>query len=75
MSTQPNLSDDITVADSKHRHTHEPETVPIEVVDPSSTIDPQTGAVIEKKDKTERLFVARLDAILLVYCCVSQVLK
>lgn len=52
---------------------HEPETVAI--IDPSASIDPQTGAIIEKKSKTERLFVARLDAILLVYCCISQVLK
>ncbi|WVF65973.1 hypothetical protein IAT40_000711 [Kwoniella sp. CBS 6097] len=45
------------------------------VIDPSAHIDPQTGAVIEKKSKRERLFVARLDAILLVYCCISQVIK
>nr|XP_019048799.1 hypothetical protein I302_02574 [Kwoniella bestiolae CBS 10118]OCF27729.1 hypothetical protein I302_02574 [Kwoniella bestiolae CBS 10118] len=42
------------------------------VIDPSAHIDPQTGAIIEKKTKKERLFVARLDAILLVYCCISQ---
>ncbi|OCF36344.1 hypothetical protein I316_02219 [Kwoniella heveanensis BCC8398] len=45
------------------------------VIDPSAHIDPQTGAIIEKKSKRERLFVARLDAILLVYCCISQVIK
>ncbi|KAK6905288.1 hypothetical protein I203_106110 [Kwoniella mangroviensis CBS 8507] len=45
------------------------------VVDPSAHIDPQTGAVIEKKTKKERLFVARLDAVLLVYCCISQTIK
>lgn len=44
-------------------------------VDPSASIDPQTGAVIAKKTPEERWFVARLDAILLIYTCVSQVLK
>ncbi|WRT63778.1 uncharacterized protein IL334_000703 [Kwoniella shivajii] len=51
----------------------EPEDIAI--IDPSAHIDPQTGAVIEKKTKAERLFVLRLDAILLVYVCISQVVK
>ncbi|WVR03557.1 hypothetical protein IAU60_000549 [Kwoniella sp. DSM 27419] len=45
------------------------------VIDPSAHVDPSTGAVIEKKTKRERLFVARLDAVLLVFCCISQVIK
>lgn len=44
-------------------------------IDPSAEIDLQTGAIITKKTSEERRFVARLDAILLVYTCVSQVLK
>lgn len=44
-------------------------------VDPSSTIDPQTGAVIAAKTREERKFVLRLDLILLVYSCGSQILK
>ncbi|ORX34841.1 major facilitator superfamily domain-containing protein [Kockovaella imperatae] len=44
-------------------------------VDPSGRIDPQSGVAVEKKSKAERLFVARLDAILLVYGCISQVIK
>ncbi|WWC85869.1 uncharacterized protein L201_000736 [Kwoniella dendrophila CBS 6074] len=55
---------------------HSPqETEAIAVIDPSAHIDPQTGAVIEKKTKRERLFVAKLDAILLVFVCLSQVIK
>jgi hypothetical protein len=42
---------------------------------PGGTIDAQTGAVIEKKSKEERWFVARLDAVLLLYGCISQVIK
>lgn len=45
------------------------------IPDPSASTDPQTGALIEKKSKEERWFVARLDAILLVYGCISQVIK
>lgn len=73
MSTKATDPDVIVPAAPKYHLADEPETVPI--IDPSATIDPQTGAIIEKKTKTERLFVARLDAVLLVYCCVSQVLK
>jgi hypothetical protein len=51
------------------------EAVAVAVVDPSARVDPQTGAVIESKSREERLFVMRLDAVLLVYSCVSQVLK
>ncbi|ORY29825.1 major facilitator superfamily domain-containing protein [Naematelia encephala] len=41
-----------------------------------ATVDPQTGAVIEeRKSKAERFFVARLDIFLLIYCCLSQVIK
>ncbi|WWD22558.1 hypothetical protein CI109_107051 [Kwoniella shandongensis] len=47
----------------------------VAVIDPSMYVDPQTGAVIEKKTKSERWFVARLDAILLVFVCISQVVK
>jgi hypothetical protein len=42
---------------------------------PGSTTDAQTGAVIEKKSKEERWFVARLDGVLLLYGCISQVIK
>jgi hypothetical protein len=45
------------------------------VPDPSASTDPQTGALIEKKTKEEKWFVARLDAFLLFYGCVSQVIK
>ena len=44
-------------------------------VDPSANVDPNSGVVVEKKSKKERLFVARLDAILLLYGCISQVIK
>lgn len=42
---------------------------------PGATIDPQTGAVIAKKTAEERWYVFRLDMILLIYACGSQVLK
>jgi nicotinate-nucleotide pyrophosphorylase len=42
---------------------------------PGATTDAQTGAVIEKKSKEERWFVARLDGVLLLYGCISQVIK
>nr|XP_018266752.1 uncharacterized protein I303_00728 [Kwoniella dejecticola CBS 10117]OBR88910.1 hypothetical protein I303_00728 [Kwoniella dejecticola CBS 10117] len=45
------------------------------VIDPTAHVDLHTGAVIEKKSKKERLFIARLDAILLVYLMISQVIK
>jgi hypothetical protein len=73
MSAQPYLPSTMIGGAAKGHAVEEPMIVA--VVDPSASIDPQTGAVIEKKTKTERLFVARLDAVLLVYCCVSQVLK
>ena len=38
-------------------------------------VDDNSGAVIEKKTRAERVFVLRLDLILLFYCCVSQVMK
>ena len=38
-------------------------------------VDDNSGAVIEKKTRAERLFVLRLDLILLFYCCVSQIMK
>ena len=44
-------------------------------VDPTGRVDPQSGQTVEKKSKAERLFVARLDAILLLYGCISQVIK
>ncbi|ODN96234.1 hypothetical protein I350_08233 [Cryptococcus amylolentus CBS 6273] len=44
-------------------------------IDPTAHLDPHTGAVVEKKTKEERWLVARLDAILLVYLCISQVIK
>ncbi|WVQ80950.1 hypothetical protein IAT38_003057 [Cryptococcus sp. DSM 104549] len=47
----------------------------VAVVDPSAHIDPQTGAVIESKSKRERWFVFRLDMILLLYVCISQIVK
>lgn len=47
----------------------------VAIIDPSASLDMQTGAVIGKKTAEERRFVARLDAILLVYTCISQVLK
>ena len=56
-----------------HGHTEEP--LKTAAIDPSATVDLQTGAVIGKKSAAERRFVARLDAVLLVYTCVSQVLK
>ncbi|WWD20560.1 hypothetical protein CI109_105036 [Kwoniella shandongensis] len=42
---------------------------------PDKNVDPQSGAVIEKKSRAERLFILRLDLILLIYICVSQVMK
>jgi hypothetical protein len=42
---------------------------------PGATIDPQTGAVIAQKTQEERRYVFRLDMILLVYACGSQILK
>ena len=42
---------------------------------PGATIDPQTSAVIAEKTKEERWFVFRLDMILLIYACGSQILK
>jgi hypothetical protein len=42
---------------------------------PGATTDAQTGAVIDKKSKEERWFVARLDGVLLLYGCISQVIK
>ncbi|WRT70604.1 uncharacterized protein IL334_007602 [Kwoniella shivajii] len=38
-------------------------------------VDPLSGAAIEAKNKAEKLFVARLDLILLVYICISQIIK
>ena len=42
---------------------------------PGATLDAQTGAIIDKKSKEERWFVARLDGVLLLYGCISQVIK
>jgi hypothetical protein len=42
---------------------------------PGAITDAQTGAVIDKKSKEERWFVARLDGVLLLYGCISQVIK
>jgi len=42
---------------------------------PGVTTDSQTGAIIAKKSQEERWFVARLDGVLLLYGCVSQVIK
>jgi hypothetical protein len=42
---------------------------------PGATTDAQTGAVIEKKSQEERWFVARLDGVLLLYGCISQIIK
>lgn len=49
----------------------------VAVFDPTASayVDPQTGALIEEKSKAERWFVARLDAVLLVFVCISQVIK
>lgn len=49
----------------------------IAVIDPTASVyvDPQTGALIEEKSKAERWFVARLDAVLLLFVCISQVIK
>ncbi|WVO23389.1 uncharacterized protein IAS62_004741 [Cryptococcus decagattii] len=49
----------------------------VAVIDPTASayVDPQTGALIEEKSKAERWFVARLDAVLLVFVCISQVIK
>ncbi|OCF78525.1 hypothetical protein I204_00465 [Kwoniella mangroviensis CBS 8886] len=38
-------------------------------------VDVISGAQVQSKSKAERLFVARLDFILLVYVCVSQIIK
>ncbi|GFZ51950.1 hypothetical protein JCM24511_09720 [Saitozyma sp. JCM 24511] len=56
-------------------HDEDPDTLKPSAVDPSASIDPHTGAVIGKKSAAERKFVSRLDAVLLVYTCISQVLK
>jgi hypothetical protein len=56
-------------------HDDDPDTLKPSAVDPSASIDPHTGAVIGKKSAAERKFVSRLDAVLLVYTCISQVLK
>ncbi|WWC66633.1 uncharacterized protein I206_100536 [Kwoniella pini CBS 10737] len=45
------------------------------VIDPTAHVDLHTGAVVEKKSKRERLFIARLDSILLVYLMISQIIK
>ena len=42
---------------------------------PGATLDAQTGAIIDKKSTEERWFVARLDGVLLLYGCISQVIK
>lgn len=42
---------------------------------PGATTDAQTGAVIHEKSNEERWFVARLDGVLLLYGCISQVIK
>ena len=42
----------------------------------TSNVDVQTGAVVdEKKTKKERYYVARLDAVLLIYCCLASIIK
>lgn len=69
----PNIPSTMIGASPKGYDPHQPEAVAI--TDPTATIDPQTGATIPKKSAEERWFVARLDAILLIYTCVSQVLK
>ncbi len=54
------------------------QTSPLEdgtIVDPNARVDLTTGAVFGKKSKAERLFVARLDFILLPFLCISQVIK
>lgn len=54
------------------------QTSPLEdgtIVDPNAQVDLTTGAVFGKKSKAERLFVARLDFILLPYLCISQIIK
>ncbi|KAK4688214.1 MFS transporter, ACS family, pantothenate transporter, partial [Tremellales sp. Uapishka_1] len=58
---------------AKGRAAEDPEDIAI--IDPSASIDPQTGYVIEKKSKEERKFVARLDVFLLIFVCISQVIK
>lgn len=57
------------------RHASKADPEAVAVIDPTASVDPQTGAVIEKKSMEERKFVARLDAILLLYGCISQVIK
>lgn len=69
----PNIPSTMIGVSPKGYDPHQPEAVAI--TDPSASIDPQTGATIPKKSAEERWFVARLDAILLIYTCVSQVLK
>lgn len=41
----------------------------------TANVDFQTGVVVDQKSRQERLFVARLDAILLVYCCFASIIK
>lgn len=55
-------------------HTHEEaDATGAAVPDPTAHTDLNTGAVIHRKSKEERMFVARLDVFLLVYGCCSQV--
>ena len=46
-----------------------------QVLNPAQYVDDNSGAVIERKTRAERLFVLRLDLILLFYCCFSQIMK
>lgn len=57
------------------RHASKCDPEAVAVIDPTASVDPQTGAIIEKKSVEERKLVARLDAILLLYGCISQVIK
>lgn len=49
--------------------------VPSVPLNQSVDIDHQTGGHIGEKSKGERRYVARLDAVLLVFVCISQVIK
>lgn len=63
----------ISPATPKNATQRDVETAGAAVPDPTAHTDLNTGAVVGRKTKEERLFVARLDIFLLVYGCCSQV--
>ena len=82
MSVVPRSSDDITpipilsaLTQQRSADSKDEDLKPGLAPPAGASIDPQTGAVIAQKTREERWYVFRLDMILLVYACGSQILK